>query len=150
MLRILIVITTLALSPGAALAETPTDAVAFFYHLSNSVFDPAFRDRFADAAADRLDENEALAADGDAGCIDWSLALDAQDYDEAEFMRTIGLEEEMIDGTAAVVTATFRLFPADENMREIIWTVVNRGGEWKITDIASPASDWRLSELDCK
>jgi hypothetical protein len=132
-----------------AYGATPSDAVRFFYDPAHSETDPEFRDRFAGPALEKLNANQSVADDGDLGCIDFALAYDAQDLDDAEVARTLVLEES-VSGDTAVVTASFTLFPDEpESAREIKWSLQNFGSDWKITDIASEQNEWRLSAFDC-
>ena len=36
-----------------------------------------------------------------------------------------------------------------ESSREVVWTLKKVGDAWKISDIAAPKSDWKVSEFDC-
>jgi hypothetical protein len=138
------------LAPAAAVAGPASDAVRFFYDEPTFEPDPSVRDRFVDPARTKFEQNDALSSDGDAGCIDWVLAIDGQDYDDATLKRTLKLDETM-DGDEAEVTATFTLFPGgDDSSREIVWTLKEIDGDWKVADIESETNDWKLSELDCQ
>ncbi|MDI6027692.1 hypothetical protein QBK99_16010 [Corticibacterium sp. UT-5YL-CI-8] len=136
--------------PAPALAGPVSDTVRYFYETFKFEGAPEMRDRFADPAKAKFDKNDRLIESGDnVGCIDFSLALDAQDYDEAEVARTLKLEEKL-SGDSAEVTAQFRIFAeGDDTERQILWSLENVGGVWKITDIASKTGDWRLSEFYC-
>ena len=49
------------------------------------------------------------------------------------------------------MTAKFSLFENQpDSQREIVWSLKNVDGAWKVSDIESKTSDWKLSELDCK
>lgn len=142
---------TLILSAIAlpAIAGPASDAVRYFYSPEVNDLDPANRSRFTDPALAKLAEYDKSSSDGtEVGCIDWVLALDAQDFDDAELAKSLKLEE-TVEGDKATVTARFRLFADDASSREIIWDMTKVDGAWKVADIASPASDWRLSALDC-
>lgn len=137
----------------AAFAETPSDAVKFFYTAPLKYEgDPALRDRFTDPAKKLFDENDKVVDSGEeVGCLDFSPGIDAQDYDEAELMRTLELTE-AVKGDSAEVTARFTLFPGtseDGAKREMLWTLKKAGNGWKIADIASITSKWKLSEIKC-
>lgn len=146
-----------AFLPSVAHAGPPADAVRYFYTTFEFEGDPAMRDRFAGPAKEAFDKNDKRIEGGDdIGCIDFSLALDAQDYDDEEIARTLKLDEK-VNGDTAEVTATFHLFK-DEDVsegeavdasREVLWTLKNVSGAWKITDIASKTGDWKLSEFAC-
>jgi hypothetical protein len=138
------------LAPASAFAGPAADAVRFFYEEPAFEPDPSVRDRFVDPARTKFEQNDALSSDGDAGCIDWVLAIDGQDYDDATLKRTLKLDE-TANGDEAEVTATFTLFPSGEDTaREIIWSLKEVDGDWKISDIESKTNDWTLSELDCQ
>jgi hypothetical protein len=127
------------LAPAAATAGPTSDAVRFFYDEPTFEPDPSVRDHFVDPAKTRFEQNDALSSDGDAGCIDWVLAIDAQDYDDATLKKTLKLDE-TVNGDEATVTATFTLFPSgDDSSREIVWSLKEVDGDWK-----------KLSELDCQ
>ena len=138
-------------STAAFAAGSPSDAVRFFYSPTTSETAPENRDRFMEPASTVFEKNDKLSSGGEEiGCIDFGLALDAQDYDDAEVARTLKLEEN-VSGSDATVTATFNLFSGDSDaQREIRWTLKNIGGDWRISDIASVTGDWKLSEFECK
>ncbi len=140
----LILLAALA-APTTALAQEPSEAVAFFYANPGFEVDEAERNRFTDPARAALDANDAHWEEREEVCIDFSVLFDAQDYDEAELERTLTFEEE-VDGDAADVLATFSLFGTP---REILWSLEYDDG-WKVADISSPEAGWRLSELRCR
>lgn len=140
-----ILIACLAIAPTMADAESPSDAVRFFYANTTFETDPAIRDRYAVPAKAILDQHDLVWETREEVCIDFSIAFDAQDFDEAEVARTLELDEE-IEGDNADVLATFTLFDAP---RKIVWSLKREDG-WKISDVASPESGWRLSEFVCK
>jgi len=149
MLRRLIPLALLVVLPGMAIAGPASDAVRFFYAPDANETDPANRDRFTDPALSKLAEYDASTQNGEElGCIDWVMAIDAQDVDEDELAKTLTLEEKL-SGDAATVTARFRLFADSPSDREVVWSLRKVDGAWKVADIASPVSDWRLSEIDC-
>jgi hypothetical protein len=150
MLRFLLA--AVLLMPSSALAAgSPSDAVKFFYSPITSETAPENRDHFTDPALTVFQQNDALAAGGDEiGCIDFGLALDAQDYDDAEVARTLKLEEN-VSGDDASVVATFNLFSGESDaQRKIVWSLKKVGENWKVSDIASDTGDWKLSEFQCK
>ena len=132
-----------------AIAGPASDAVRFFYTPVQWEADPQFRDRFTGPAKTLFDLNDKMP-EGEIGCIDFGPGIDAQDYDDETIKKTLNLSEE-VSGAAATVTATFTLFPdhSDEAKREIQWLMLNEGGIWKIADIVSVTSGWKLSELEC-
>lgn len=137
--------------PVSASAGPASDAVRYFYDTFKFEGAPEVRDRFADPARTKFEENDQLIESEDkVGCIDFSLSLDAQDYDEGEVARSLKLDEK-ISGNNAEVTARFRIFAEDDDAeRQIVWSLKTIGGAWKITDIASKSGDWRLSEFYCE
>jgi hypothetical protein len=138
------------LVPAPAWAGPASDVVRFFYDEPTFEPDPSVRDHFVDPAMGQFERNDALSGDGDAGCIDWVLAIDAQDCDDATLEKTLKLDE-TVNGDAAEVSATFTLFPSgDDSAREIVWSLREVGGDWKVSDIESKTTDWKLSELDCQ
>lgn len=138
-----------ALSAVPALAGPASDAVKFFYTPVKWEADPDYRDRFTGAARALFDLND-KTPDGEMGCVDFGPGIDAQDYDDATIKKTLKLSED-VNGDTATVTATFTLFPdhSDEAKRDIRWQMANEGGKWKIADIESVTSGWKLSELEC-
>lgn len=136
-----------AIAATPALAGEPAALVARFYAQELSVFD-ADIDSFAGGSlAAFLEENARVAAEQDGmGCLDFDPTLDAQDFDDAELKRTLKLSEK-IDGEGAFVTAAFSLFGQP---RTINWTLQKIDGRWLATDIASPGSGWRLSDMVCE
>ena len=108
------------------------------------------RENFTGDARARLDANDAMTeAGGEMGCIDFGLGIDAQDWDQEELDRTLKLTEEASEMTTQV-TARFTLFPGDASSgREIVWSLLNEGGAWRIEDISSVTNNWKLSEFDC-
>lgn len=138
----------LALSAVPALAGPASDAVRFFYVPVKWEADPEFRERFTGPAKKLFDLNDKMP-EGEIGCIDFGPGIDGQDYDDATIKKTLKLAEE-VSGDQATVTARFTLFPeGDDAKREIQWVMVSEGGKWKIADIVSVTSGWKLSELEC-
>ena len=141
----------LCLLSGAALAGPAADTVrAFYLPQVQSATDAESRDRFVDPARSQLDKNDATAEAGEGvGCIDWDLAADGQDFEDAAIARTLKLSEK-VSGERAVVTARFRQFSgAGGGTTTVEWTLRKVGGAWKVADIASLSGNWRLSSLDC-
>ncbi len=139
----------LALHALPAVAGPASDAVRFFYVPVQWEADPDFRDRFTGPAKKLFDLNDKMP-EGEIGCIDFGPGIDAQDYDDDTIKKTLKLSED-VSGDTATVTATFTLFPehSDDAKREMQWLLVNEGGTWKIADIVSVSSGWKLSELEC-
>jgi len=150
--RSILLALALGLATEACWAGPASDAVRRFYQPEVG-FEPdlALRDHFVDPAKSIFEKNDRLSNNGDEiGCIDFVLAIDAQDLDQDEIDRTLKLTEKAT-GDTAVVTATFRLFPGEEGYpREIVWDLRQVDGAWKVADIASITNDWRLSEFSCE
>lgn len=138
---------SLAALPAAA--GPAADAVRFFYEPVRWEADPELRDRFTGPAKALFDLNDKMP-EGEIGCIDFGPGIDAQDYDDDTIAKTLALAED-VQGDTATVTATFTLFPdhSQEARREMRWSLVKEDGAWKISDIASVTSGWRLGELEC-
>ncbi|MBZ9675075.1 DUF3828 domain-containing protein [Mesorhizobium sp. ES1-1] len=140
------------LLPAAAFAGPASDAVKFFYVPAvRFEADAQYRDRFTDPVTKLFDLNDqAIKKHPDeVACIDFDPGLDAQDFDQKSVSKTLKLSE-TVDGDKAEVTATFSLFSeGDDSKREMVWSLKKIGGKWKISDIASKTSDWKLSALGC-
>lgn len=139
----------LSMSAGAV-AGPASDAVKFFYSSERFVADAKYRDRFVEPVTRLFDQNDKALQSPDAmPCIDADPALDAQDFDQDQLTKTLKLSE-VVNGDAAEVTATFKLFAEGEGSdREMVWSLTKVDGKWKIADIASKTNGWRLSELEC-
>ncbi|MCO5163048.1 MAG: YbjP/YqhG family protein [Mesorhizobium sp.] len=139
----------LSLACVPAFAGPASDLVRFFYVPVQWEADPQFRDRFTGPAKELFDLNDKMP-EGEIGCIDFGPGIDAQDYDDATIKKTLKLSEE-VSGDQATVTARFTLFPdhSEEAKREIQWVLAKEDGKWKIADIVSVTSGWKLSELEC-
>ena len=139
----------LAVAATPASAGEAEDFVRTFYADIQYEADPMYRDKFVNPAKAKFEEND-KTPEGDVGCIDGILALYAQDYDDAAVKKTLKLEEKD-SGDEATVTAKFSLLDDNklESAREIVWSLKKVGGAWKVADIAAPADNWKLSELDC-
>lgn len=130
----------------ATLAGPAADVIRPFYGKQLGMeTDKAWRGLYTDPARRQLDLNDKVNNTGDMGCIDFGLALDAQDYDDDEIRRSIKFDEK-VTGDTAVVVASFTNF---RKATRIEWTLRQVGGRWKISDIASPDNDWRLSKFEC-
>ena len=78
------------------------------------------------------------------------LAIDAQDYDEKELAKALQISGDD-EGDTATVTAKFSLFEGQaDSAREIVWSLQQADGEWKVSDIESRTNGWKLSEFECK
>lgn len=135
----------LAAAP-ATLAASPSEVVAEIYGNVGMESTPQMRHFFTDPARTKFEQHEAAFDRGDYGCIDFSVVVDGQDYDDEELERTLAFEE-TVSGADAQVDARFSLF---DEPRRVVWTLRDVEGEWKVADVASPDTGWRLSEFDCE
>ena len=139
-----------ALLVAPALAGEPSDLVERFYEDIGLESTLTGRALFTTPAAGIFVMDEKLSNGGEEiGCIDFGLAIDAQDYDDAEIARTLELDE-TVEGDKATVVASVDIFPGGQAHREIEWTLRRKAGVWKIADVASLSGGWRLSEFDCE
>lgn len=144
-LSCLLAVLAVSACPVTAFAGAASDAVAFFYEEPGRELEPENRARFTDPALSVLAQNEQLQDSQDV-CLNFVPSLDAQDFDEEEVRNSLTLTEN-IEGDTATVVADFMLF---EEKHDIEWTLKNENGVWKVADIASPASEWRLSAFTCE
>ena len=150
-LTVLVAALTTAL-PAVAFAGPASDAVKFFY-VPEVKFeaDAQYRDRFTEPVTKLFDLNDQATKKNpdQVACIDFDPGLDAQDFDQKTVSKTLKLSEKL-DGDNAEVTASFSLFSeGDDAKREMVWSLKKIDGKWKISDIASKTSDWKLSALEC-
>lgn len=137
------------LASSPALAGPASDAVRFFYTPPTFEADASLRERFVDPAKAKFEENDKLSATNEIGCIDWVLAIDAQDYDDQALAKSLRLDE-TVAGDTARVTASFKQFDDPDAAPTVVeWSLKQVGGQWKIADIESKTNEWKLSELDC-
>ncbi|WP_256750700.1 DUF3828 domain-containing protein [Mesorhizobium sp. Mes31] len=150
-LTVLVAVLSTAL-PAAAFAGPASDAVKFFYVPAVKFeADEQYRDRFTEPATKLFDLNDQATKKhpDEVACIDFDPGLDAQDFDQKSISKTLKLSEKR-DGDNAEVTASFSLFSeGDDSKREMVWSLKKIDGKWKISDIASKTSDWKLSALEC-
>lgn len=140
----LAVFSLVATSP--ALAGPAADAVRFFYDHAGTEMEEANRDRFTGPARELLDANDRSWEEYGEVCIDFAFPIDGQDFDEDEIARTLTLDE-TVSGASAVVNARFSLFGEP---RHIEWSLAREGNAWKVADVASPETGWRLGEITCE
>lgn len=138
--------------PAAAFAGPASDAVKFFY-VPEVKFEAEaqYRDRFTEPVTKLFDLNDQATKKNpdQVACIDFDPGLDAQDFDQKTISKTLKLSEKL-DGDNAEVTASFSLLPeGDDAKREMAWSLKKIDGKWKISDIASKTSNWKLSALEC-
>lgn len=150
-LTVLVAVLSTAL-PAAAFAGPASDAVKFFYVPAVKFeADEQYRDRFTEPVTKLFDLNDQATKKhpDEVACIDFDPGLDAQDFDQKSVSKTLKLSEKR-DGDNAEVTASFSLFSeGDDSKREMVWSLKKIDGKWKISDIASKTSDWKLSALEC-
>jgi hypothetical protein len=132
--------------PAAALAGPATDAVQPFYARPGLELEASARDRFVDPALNVLNQNDAIKATGEEGCLDPALAFDDTDYDLAKVTATLTFSES-VAGEEAKVFATFKV---DKEAHRMEWRLKNVGGAWKIADLVSMTGDWALSQFNCQ
>jgi hypothetical protein len=138
--------------PGVALAGPASNAVKFFY-VPEVKFegDAKYRDRFTEPVTKLFEANDKAQKEkpDEVSCLDFDPGLDAQDFDQKTLSKTLKLTE-AVNGDTAEVTASFKLFPeGDDSKREMVWSLKKMDGKWKIADITSKTSDWKLSALEC-
>ncbi|UVK53466.1 YbjP/YqhG family protein [Mesorhizobium sp. AR02] len=138
--------------PAVAFAGPASDAVKFFYVPAVKFeADAQYRDRFTEPVTKLFDLNDQATKKNpdQVACIDFDPGLDAQDFDQKTVSKTLKLSE-TVDGDNAEVTASFSLFSeGDDSKREMVWSLKKIDGKWKISDIASKTSNWKLSALEC-
>lgn len=136
----------LALVGEAAFAGPGSDAVRPFYQKPGLELEAAERHRFIDPAKRILDLNDVIRQGGDEGCLDPALPFDDTDYDAAEVLATLDLDEVVIGEEANVMAA----FTVEGETRRVQWRLRKVDGEWKIFDMVSMAKDWALSRFQCE
>lgn len=138
--------------PASAFAGPASDAVKFFYVPAVKFeADEQYRDRFTEPVTNLFNLNDQATKKNpdEVACIDFDPGLDAQDFDQKTVSKTLKLAEKL-DGDNAEVTASFSLFSeGDGSKRDMVWSLKKIDGKWKISDIASKTSDWKLSALEC-
>jgi hypothetical protein len=136
----------LLLLPAHAFAGTATEAVQPFYAHPGLELEASARDRFVDPAFTILNQNDAIKATGEEGCLDPALAFDDTDYDLAEVTASLNFSE-TVNGQEAKVFAAFKAENAPHRMQ---WRLRNVDGAWKIADLVSMTGDWALSQFNCQ
>jgi hypothetical protein len=124
-----------------ALAGEPSDVVKYFYENP----DEAFNTENTRLGVPVIAVMKAHAA-SEEPCVDFSPVMDAQDWDEAEVKSSLKLDEKL-DGDAASVAATFKLFGED---RTVDWALAKQAEGWKVVEISSKVGEWALSKFECK
>jgi hypothetical protein len=134
------------LTATPALSGPAADVVAEIYANLGRESDLSMRALYADPALGVLNRNDEAWALGETGCIDFSFAVDAQDWDDEEIARSLMLTETPSEG-GVLVTAEFSLFGEP---RTLEWTLVEDAESWLVADVASPANGWRLGSFACE
>jgi uncharacterized protein DUF3828 len=138
--------------PATAFAGPASDAVKFFYVPAVKFeADEQYRDRFTEPVTNLFNLNDQATKKNpdEVACIDFDPGLDAQDFDQKTVSKTLKLAEKL-NGDNAEVTASFSLFSeGDDSKRDMVWSLKKIDGKWRISDIASKTSDWKLSALEC-
>jgi len=152
-MRLTVLVAALSIAlPAGAFAGPASDAVKFFYVPAVKFeADERYRDRFTEPVTNLFDLNDQAKKKNpdEVACIDFDPGLDAQDFDQKTVSKTLKLAEK-VDADNAEVTASFSLFSeGDDSKREMVWSLKKVDGKWKISDIASKTSDWKLSALEC-
>src|SRR6476620_11987820 len=88
----------LAVAATPALAGPASDFIRSCYTDIEDAADPSNRDKFVDPAKTKRDQND-KTPEGDVGCIDGDLALDAQDFDGDVVKKTLKLDEKVSGDT---------------------------------------------------
>lgn len=143
-LAVLSILLTTAATP--VFAGEAVDAVKYFYDNLGDEFAPGQRHRYTGPALDYLTAADVAWERDEANCISFSFAVDGQDYDDEELASTLKLDE-MVEGGTAKVTASFVNFGQPT---QVEWTLQTSGNGWLVSDIASLANDWRVSEMSCE
>ncbi len=146
MLKYLVALTMLVAATAPAAADEAGDVVKAFYNDPGALSDPDKRALFTGPALDFLNAADAAWDRDESVCIDFGFAVDAQDYDDGEIQRTLSLDE-AVSGDTASVTAKFENFGQPTR---IDWTLRKQAGNWLVSDIASEANQWRVSDMVCE
>ena len=146
MIRYLAVLSVVALAAGPAVAGEASDVVKAFYDDPATLSDTDKRGLFTGPALDFLNAADAAWNRDETVCIDFGFAVDAQDYDDAEIRRTLQLDETVSGDTASVI-AQFDNFGQPTRIE---WTLSKDAGSWLVSDIASEANQWRVSNMVCE
>jgi len=146
MLKYLVALSMLVAATAPAAAGEASDAVRVFYDDPAALSDPDKRALFTGPALDFLNAADAAWDRDETVCIDFGFAVDAQDYDDAEILRTLQLDE-TVSGNAASVIAQFDNFGQPTRIE---WTLSKDADNWLVSDIASQANQWRVSNMVCE
>ncbi len=135
----------LATAPSAV-AGPASDVVRQFYEQPGLELEKSARSDFLDPARKVLNLNDIIREGGDEGCLDPHLPFNDTNYDPAEVLKTLQLEE-LVKGSEATVVAKFR---AEDQLQAVQWRLKDIGGDWRIFDIVSMTKDWALSRFQCE
>ena len=135
--------------PSAASAASALETVRGLY--VPTIWNPLEEDSLSGVTEPALAvfrKSAASATDGEVGCIDFVVTADGQDYDDAEIAKSLELKDRGEDANGDTeIAARFDLF---SEPHEVVWTMREEDGVWKVADIASKTSRWRLSEMTCQ
>lgn len=146
MLKYFVALSLFVAATAPAAAGEASDAVRVFYDDPAALSDPDKRALFTGPALDFLNAADAAWDRDETVCIDFGFAVDAQDYDDAEILRTLQLDE-TVSGNAASVIAQFDNFGQPTRIE---WTLSKDADNWLVSDIASQANQWRVSNMVCE
>lgn len=146
MLKYLVALSMISMAAGPAAAGEASDVVKAFYDDPAALSDPDKRALFTGPALDFLNAADMAWDRDETVCIDFGFAVDAQDYDDAEIARTLTLDE-TVSGDTGRVVANFSNFGQPTR---IDWTLRKNAGNWLVSDIASEANQWRVSNMICE
>lgn len=146
MIRYLVVMSMISMTAGHAAAGEASDVVRGFYDDPAALADPAKRSLFTGPVLDFLNSADVAWDRDETVCIDFGFAVDGQDYDDAEILSTLRLDETVSGDTASVI-AQFDNFG---QATRVEWTLHRDAGNWLVSDIASEANQWRVSRMVCE
>ena len=146
MLKYLVALSMFVAATAPSAAGEASDVVKLFYDDPAALSDPDKRALFTGPVLDFLNAADAAWDRDETVCIDFGFAVDAQDYDDAEILRTLQLDE-AVSGDTASVTAQFDNFGQSTRIE---WTLSKDADSWLVSDIASQANQWRVSSMVCE
>jgi hypothetical protein len=95
------------------------------------------------AAAVKKDSDES-AKSGDIGALDFDPVSDSQD----PMIKDLRIEPQPVQGDRAQVKVSFKSY--DPKRDELLYDLVNEGGQWRVFNISKPGSGdeaWSLRQL---
>jgi hypothetical protein len=135
-----------SLMPLPCLAGTPIEAVKPFYEHPGLELKASELVRFVDPARRIIEENNAILATGEEGCLDPGLAFDSPNADPAEIAASLKFAEAIKGDEAKVIVA----FTIAHQAGRMEWKLKKVGGDWKVADILSVTGEWALSQFGCE